>query len=486
MTKLPIQHKADATTSIIPSRGTWEGKCDCGGSLGFSGECPDCRTNKLLDKPLQTKLRISEPDDQYEQEADRVAERVMRMTIPAKKNRNSIGAILPLIQRKINGGGVEIGPASVAVQGVFSSPGQPLDVVTRAFFEPRFGHDFGNVRVHSDVVSAQSAHEINAKAFTVGPNIIFGAGQFSTKTHEGKRLLAHELTHVIQQRRANFSGLIIQRAKIPYGSLTWADFKAQPPANRNPAEGAGILSAFDIPGIAVSPDTKKTRKKCRIGNRNANIYEATLSIDRKAFDSLASYMDQERSWALNRYKNDGTAYCENRVGKSNAKQFSQCLADERVERARLLHHEQVHFDITNVMAGNARVSLSTEAAKIKLTATGCGQEAASDEVLAAYDKPHDDLIDLGKKWQTSKDQAQDDFDIQTGHGAKITEQTAWEGRIQAGLKDYDPNRQAPAATPPVAPAQTPSKPAARPANGYSYAMTHYSQRKLRDGGYQEK
>jgi hypothetical protein len=173
-------------------------------------------------------------------------------------------------------------------------------------------------------------------------------------------------------------------------------------------------------------------------------------------------MDQERSWALDRYKGDGTVYCEGRVSKNNARLFNQCLTDETAERARLLKHEQVHFDITNVMAGKAKASLSTEAAKIKLSATACGQEAASDAVLALYEKPHNDLVDLGKKWQTSKDQAQDDFDTQTGHGAKIAEQNAWEGRIGAGLTDYDPTT--PSMT---APAPTLIKPAPPPSRGYS-------------------
>ena len=199
----------------------------------------------------------------------------------------------------------------------------------------------------------------------------------------------------------------------------------------------------------------------------STIYEAKLAVDAKAFDGLAPYMDQERSWALDRYKGDGTVYCEGRVDRKNARLFSQCLTDETAERARLLKHEQVHFDITNVMASKAKASLSTEAAKIRLTATGCGQEAASDAVLALYNRPH--LVDLGRRWQTSKDQAQDDFDTQTGHGAKIAQQNAWEGRIGAGLTDYDPTA-LPAPPPPsttTPPAPTTTKPAPPPSRGYS-------------------
>jgi hypothetical protein len=85
------------------------------------------------------------------------------------------------------------------VLDVLRSPGQPLDPTTRAFMEPRFGHDFSRVRVHSDAAAEQSARGMNARAYTVGHNIVFNAGQFAPGTHEGQRLLAHELTHVVQQ-----------------------------------------------------------------------------------------------------------------------------------------------------------------------------------------------------------------------------------------------------------------------------------------------
>lgn len=88
------------------------------------------------------------------------------------------------------------------VNNVLSSPGQPLDAATRAFFEPRFGHDFSQVRVHTDAHAADSANAVNAHAYTVGPQLVFGEGQFAPLTGAGQRLLAHELTHVVQQSQA--------------------------------------------------------------------------------------------------------------------------------------------------------------------------------------------------------------------------------------------------------------------------------------------
>jgi len=92
-----------------------------------------------------------------------------------------------------------VGTVPPAVQDVLRSPGQPLDLATRAFMEPRFGHDFSQVRVHANHKAAESAHAINALAYTVGQDIVFGTGQYAPKTAAGQRVLAHELAHVVQQ-----------------------------------------------------------------------------------------------------------------------------------------------------------------------------------------------------------------------------------------------------------------------------------------------
>jgi hypothetical protein len=88
------------------------------------------------------------------------------------------------------------------VDEVLHSPGQPLDTQTRAFMEPRFGHDFSRLRVHTDAKAAESARAVNALAYTVGKEVVFGAGHFAPRSLAGQRLIAHELTHVVQQRDA--------------------------------------------------------------------------------------------------------------------------------------------------------------------------------------------------------------------------------------------------------------------------------------------
>jgi hypothetical protein len=92
------------------------------------------------------------------------------------------------------------------VSEVLRSPGQPLDAVTRAFFEPRFGHDFSQVRVHSDARASQSARAVNALAYTVNRDIVFGNGQYSPATGASRNLIAHELAHVVQQSSSGASG----------------------------------------------------------------------------------------------------------------------------------------------------------------------------------------------------------------------------------------------------------------------------------------
>jgi hypothetical protein len=144
---LQTQMKAKPASSPAPT-GLLQRRCACGGSPGVDGECAECRKKRL--------------------------------------QRQSVGRAEPV--------GV---PSSV--HETLRSPGQPLDAATRAFMEPRFGHDFGAVRVHTDTRAAQSAQAVNALAYTVGRDVVFGAGQYAPHTQDGKHLMAHELTHVVQQ-----------------------------------------------------------------------------------------------------------------------------------------------------------------------------------------------------------------------------------------------------------------------------------------------
>jgi hypothetical protein len=124
------------------------------------------------------------------------------------------------------------------------SGGQPLDAATRAFFEPRFGHSFANVRVHTDTRAGESAAAVRALAYTVGRNIVFGAGQYLPGTQTGQRLLAHELAHVVQQggaRPGSATAIAIRPHTGAAGMLQrWTtDGAADPGINTIVCDGSG-------------------------------------------------------------------------------------------------------------------------------------------------------------------------------------------------------------------------------------------------------
>lgn len=156
-----------SATTVIPARSRLlQRKCACGGAPGVDGQCTDCRGKRL---GLQ---------------------------------RQAVSAAGPATAPPI-------------VHEVLRSPGQALDVGTRALMEPRFGYDFSRVRVHSDARAAESALAVNALAYTVGRDVVFGGGQYAPDTAVGQRLLAHELTHVVQQQGAAYGPEPIQMELDP-------------------------------------------------------------------------------------------------------------------------------------------------------------------------------------------------------------------------------------------------------------------------------
>lgn len=164
---------------------------------------------------LQAKLSMSAANDAYEEEADRVADEVTRMSQPNVQRACSCGGGCPKCQGKQSGQNtretVQRKPVAAdaitevpeLVDEVLHTAGETLTPGARTFFEPRFGHDFGALRVHTGAKAAESAAAINALAYTVGSHIVFGHGQYHPHSARGQRLLAHEMTHVIQQGGAD-------------------------------------------------------------------------------------------------------------------------------------------------------------------------------------------------------------------------------------------------------------------------------------------
>jgi hypothetical protein len=188
------------------------------------------KTDAVFFKPLiQPKLAINQPNDIYEQEADAAAEKVMRMPDTKTEHLFFQPKQIPLtsVQRKCshcgekekiqmkgesNAGSGMTAPS--VVHNVINSPGQKLDTGTRGFMESRFGYDFGNVQIHNDPSAHQSSSEINALAYTHGNHVVFGAGKYQPNIYSGKQLLAHELTHVVQQSKGTTQKNIVQKADL--------------------------------------------------------------------------------------------------------------------------------------------------------------------------------------------------------------------------------------------------------------------------------
>jgi len=227
--------RAPISTPSSSLDGILQCKCARGGSANT--DCAECKGKRKegleegtarASAPLQAKLAVNEPGDPYEQEADHVADQVMRM--PDASTR--------VLQRQCAECAKEGGPTPVLrtpsaaaghaaappiVHEVLRSPGQPLDVSTRAFFERRFAHDFRQVRVHTDTKAAASSRAVQATAYTVGRDVVFADNKYAPTTTAGRRLLAHELTHTIQQEGNGAVGSTLYVGSAPDSSERGAE-----------------------------------------------------------------------------------------------------------------------------------------------------------------------------------------------------------------------------------------------------------------------
>jgi len=220
---------------------------------------------------VQAKLEVGAPDDEYERQADRVADQVLRTPEPpiqrppeeeepeelrrkplaepiastlrreaeleeeeeklqAQAESNEILSVAPGIENQVSG-----------LQG----GGAPLSEEARAYFEPRLGQDLGDVRIHTDATAAQAARALNAKAFTVGNDVVFGTGRYASDPRAGERLLAHELAHVVQQRGSGRGRpRVIQRETLIINSQ-----RPHPPST---TVGHAFLTLVDADGRRIT------------------------------------------------------------------------------------------------------------------------------------------------------------------------------------------------------------------------------------------
>jgi hypothetical protein len=143
------------------------------------------------------------------------------------------------------------------VHEILRSPGEPLDAVTRAFMEPRFGYNFRDVRIHTDARAAESARAVNALAYTVGRDVVFGTGQYVPDTWQSQKLLAHELTHVVQQQRAAPGNVHIAPV---HGALEEEANSFANGAVANAARVGGVLSSSALQRQPAPPTTEEKKQ----------------------------------------------------------------------------------------------------------------------------------------------------------------------------------------------------------------------------------
>lgn len=181
---------------------------------------------------MQQKSIINRHGDVYEQEANRIAAQVTGTSM------RSSGNVTPL--KNLYGSAHSNMPISdipATVNQTLASPGRPLDHALMQDMEERFNHDFSRVRIHSDGAARQSAKDVNARAYTIGHDVVFGTGEFVPGTQQGKQLIAHELTHVVQQVSPNQSGVgptsFLQRQTI-------SDKPQVPQREVKPAKGSKL------------------------------------------------------------------------------------------------------------------------------------------------------------------------------------------------------------------------------------------------------
>jgi hypothetical protein len=228
------QTKTTPKPSFTPVKtGILQRKCACGNSASLTGKCSECENKRLtlqrysldrdevsqvppivhevlrslsssfdpvdqitiesnFERDLSRVPAVGRPNDSYEEEADRIAAQVTRMSESRELGINQLKTLPGYLSAPSSETSSHINPLQDA--------GHPLPPSLRTFFEPGFGFNFERVRIHTDTEAAKSARKLNAQAYTVGQHIVFGTGKYAPETTKGRELLAHELTHVYQQQ----------------------------------------------------------------------------------------------------------------------------------------------------------------------------------------------------------------------------------------------------------------------------------------------
>jgi hypothetical protein len=305
---------AALTTSSAPP-GLLQRACACGQHTGGGGECDACQDKRQ--NPLQR--RASSDTAQ--------------------------SAVPPIVHE------------------VLRSPGQPLDPATRAFMEPRFGHDFSYVRVHTDTRAAESASAVNALAYTVGSDVVFAGGRYEPRTARGERLLAHELTHVAQQGES---------AERPLGAQLKMGAAATP-FEAEAAAGESMLGALRPISAAREPALQRTDAGTALPAAGKSPPPKT-----PAREVIAIKLDHSENSGLGRFDTLLYSDCTMMVQFRMNFNFKGAWPNDKAKK-----DWQQRF-ITSVRAGWSK-QFTLDSADCK---NGCNKVAPFIQIFAPHSSPH--------------------------------------------------------------------------------------------------
>jgi uncharacterized protein DUF4157 len=417
------------------------------------------------------------------------------------------------------------------VSRALSQPGRPLEAPVREALEPRFGHDFSAVRIHADRPAFESAQALGARAYTVGTSVVFNAGQYAPQTAPGRRLLAHELTHVVQQsggggtvQRQPLDGRRFEKNSAPPAQPESEDeaepqegeaageleapealadvemaFEDQAPeeeavedeVSTTPIAAASMPGAPMETGTILPPDHPSEREAeaasraitspvgtkvpviSRLPGRPIQrqiFYDQQSALgwgDFKAkapkkspFDALTwSGMKPPKHKVTKEARPESPIFPDPcKLGKKSdvvhlavvgydlhnldvrALMYpNKSWVKPNKQSAALLQHEQGHFDISNVIAEKAEWAMTLWAISHAGEATKCGKKAAVAAATKAWNKlkPNKAIAKIWKQASKVWKKAQGDYDGETGHGSKATEQATWNDQIAANLPNYE-------------------------------------------------
>lgn len=402
-------------------------------------------TRRRRDRPsIGRPLALDRTGDRAELEANRVANLVARTPAGNAPPLQCLsistlgrGEEETLQARARDGRGPTTPPGFGAQLHALRGCGRPLSAAERDALKPGFGTDFSRVRIHQGGQAGKLADSVRARAFTAGWDIVMGEGQYRPGSRAGCRLLAHELTHVVQQDGGDQAAVQRQEKDQPTPApaqpaaparpaapvfhvcdpprkLTWADFQKQPPRGR--------FGAFTKVHFPKSTSGGTTRFKAKFQPTKSWAIAAVKNPTSKSATGCQKYIDQCKkyvknnpggSWSFNgkpskncpasptkdpTISTSTEAECETDIG-------GECIRVAKLESARVLRHEQLHMDISCEMAKKANQALS--------------KGAAVKKVKKALNKK---ARKLDKK-----------YDKETHHGCKAAEQKTWETEVAAGL-----------------------------------------------------